>query len=139
MDIISTLAIRAVDVSLCLLVLVLGLLCSTIVSKTGTSHSSLVFARLRPGYGVASPGYVLVTECLCQVTSWLRSVFARLRPGYGVSLPGYVLVTEWQFGVQCGHQATTDVLAFEFGVFCLNFKSCPSLSFLVTKMSYVGF
>ena len=115
LDMASTLAIRAVNVSLCLLVLVLGLLCSTIVSKTGTSHSSFVlpgyvlvteclcqvtswlrnvFARLRPGYGMSLPGYVLVTECLCQVTSWLRNDFARLRPGYGVSMPGYVLVTE---------------------------------------------
>ena len=32
------------------------------------------------------PGYVLVTERLCQVTSWLRNVFARLRPGYGMCL-----------------------------------------------------
>ena len=46
LDMASTLAIRAVDVSLCLLVLVLGLLCSTIVSKTGTSHSLFVLGLL---------------------------------------------------------------------------------------------
>ena len=37
------------------------------------------------------PGYVLDTECGCQVTSCIRNVVARLRPGYGMWLPGYVL------------------------------------------------
>ena len=84
---------------------VLGLLCNTIVSKTGTSHSSFVLGLLcntvvsktgtsHSPFVLGLPGYVLDTECVCQVTSWIRNVSARLRPGYEMCLPGYVLDTK---------------------------------------------